>query len=130
MDIFKVIGVGLVGLCAAMLLKTTENRYAILAIVATGAIILVITLHSLGDAVVKLHAIIDKTGVDESLFAALLKIVGIGYLTEYTSEVCADAECASIGRKVAFAGKVAIFLLALPIVGALIDTVGGLIAEV
>ena len=119
MDIFKVIGVGLVGLCAAMLLKTTENRYAILAVVATGAIILVVTLHE----------IIDKTGVDESLFAALLKIVGIGYLTEYTSEVCADAECASIGRKVAFAGKVAIFLLALPIVGALIDTVGGLIAE-
>ena len=130
MDIFKVIGVGLVGLCAAMLLKTTENRYAILAIVATGAVILIITLNSLGDAVVKLHSIIDKTGVDESLFAVLLKIVGIGYLTEYTSEVCSDAECASIGKKIAFAGKIAIFLLALPIVKALMDTVGELISGV
>lgn len=128
MDIFKVIGVGLVGLCAALLLKTTDNRYAVLAVVATGAVILIVSLNSLGGAVVRLHEIIDSTGVDEALFASLLKIVGIGYLTEYTSEVCADADCASIGRKVAFAGKIAIFLLALPIVKALIDTVGGLIS--
>lgn len=128
MDIFKVIGVGLVGLCAALLLKTTDNRYAVLAVVATGAVILIVSLNSLGGAVVRLHEIIDSTGVDEALFASLLKIVGIGYLTEYTSEVCTDADCASIGRKVAFAGKIAIFLLALPIVKALIDTVGGLIS--
>lgn len=128
MDIFKVIGVGLVGLCAALLLKTTDNRYAVLAVVATGAVILIVSLNSLGGAVVRLHEIIDSTGVDEALFASLLKIVGIGYLTEYTSEVCADADCASIGRKIAFAGKIAIFLLALPIVKALIDTVGGLIS--
>ncbi len=130
MDVFKVIGVGLVGLCAAFTLKSAESRYAAIAVVATGAVILIIAVNALGDAVVGLHEIIDKTGVDQALFATLLKIVGIGYLTEYTSEVCSDAECASIGKKIAFAGKIAIFLLALPIVKALMDTVGELISGV
>ncbi len=130
MDVFKVIGVGLVGLCAAFTLKSAESRYAAIAVVATGAVILIIAVNALGDAVVGLHEIIDKTGVDQVLFATLLKIVGIGYLTEYTSEVCSDAECASIGKKIAFAGKIAIFLLALPIVKALMDTVGELISGV
>ena len=126
MEIFKVIGVGLIGVCAVIVLRATENRYAVLATVATGAVILIIALNSLQGAIVGLHGIIDKTGVDEELFATLLKIVGIGYVTEYTSELCADADCASIGKKVAFAGKIAIFLLAIPIVTALIGIVGEL----
>ena len=127
MELFKVIGVGLVGVCATLLLKNTDNRYAILAGIATGAVILIVALNSLSGVIVQLHALVDKTGVDSELFAALLKIVGIGYVTEYTASVCADADCASIGRKVAFAGKIAIFLLALPIVKALLDIVAQMV---
>ena len=127
MEMFKVISVGLVGVCATLLLKNTDNRYAILAGIATGAVILIVALNSLSGVIVQLHALVDKTGVDSELFAALLKIVGIGYVTEYTASVCADADCASIGRKVAFAGKIAIFLLALPIVKALLDIVAQLV---
>lgn len=127
MELFKVIGVGLVGVCATLLLKNTDNRYAILAGIATGAVILIVALNSLSGVIVQLHALVDKTGMDSELFAALLKIVGIGYVTEYTASVCADADCASIGRKVAFAGKIAIFLLALPIVKALLDIVAQLV---
>ena len=127
MELFKVIGVGLVGVCATLLLKNTDNRYAILAGIATGAVILIVALNSLSGVFVQLHALVVKTGVDSGLFAALLKIVGIGYVTEYTASVCADADCASIGRKVAFAGKIAIFLLALPIVKALLDIVAQLV---
>ena len=127
MELFKVIGVGLVGVCATLLLKNTDNRYAILAGIATGAVILIVALNSLSGVIVQLHALVDKTGVDSELFAALLKIVGIGYVTEYTASVCADADCASIGRKVAFAGKIAIFLLALHIVKALLDIVAQLV---
>ena len=109
------------------MLKNTDNRYTILAGIATGAVILIVALNSLSGVIVQLHALVDKTGVDSELFAALLKIVGIGYVTEYTASVCADADCASIGRKVAFAGKIAIFLLALPIVKALLDIVAQLV---
>ena len=69
MELFKVIGVGLVGVCATLLLKNTDNRYAILAGIATGAVILIVALNSLSGVIVQLHALVDKTGVDSELFA-------------------------------------------------------------
>ena len=69
----------------------------------------------------------DKTGVDNALFALLIKIIGVGYLTEYSVSLCNDFDCASIGKKLAFAGKIVIFLMALPVVKTLIDLVIGMI---
>ena len=123
MDIFKIVGIAIVGCVCTLLLKNTQSQYAMLSSLATGIIILIIALSSFSKVILSFQAIIDKTGVNSSLFATLLKIIGIGYITEYSQSVCADLDCASIGKKVSFAGKIAIFLLALPIIENLINTV-------
>ena len=123
MDVFKIVGIAIVGCVCTLLLKNTQSQYAMLSSLATGIIILIIALSSFSKVILSFQAIIDKTGVNSSLFATLLKIIGIGYITEYSQSVCADLDCASIGKKVSFAGKIAIFLLALPIIENLINTV-------
>ena len=123
MDVFKIVGIAIVGCVCTLLLKNTQSQYAMLSSLATGIIILIIALSSFSKVILSFQAIIDKTGVNSSLFSSLLKIIGIGYITEYSQSVCDDFECASIGKKVSFAGKIAIFLLALPIIENLINTV-------
>lgn len=123
MDVFKIVGIAIVGCVCTLLLKNTQSQYAMLSSLATGIIILIIALSSFSKVILSFQAIIDKTGVNSSLFSSLLKIIGIGYITEYSKSVCDDLECASIGKKVSFAGKIAIFLLALPIIENLINTV-------
>ncbi|MDE6211013.1 MAG: stage III sporulation protein AD [Clostridia bacterium] len=123
MDIFKIVGIAIVGCVCTLLLKNTQSQYAMLSSLATGIIILIIALSSFSKVILSFQAIIDKTGVNSELFATLLKIIGIGYITEYSQSVCEDLECGSIGKKVSFAGKIAIFLLALPIIENLINTV-------
>lgn len=123
MDIFKIIGIAVVGTVCTMILKNTQSQYAALSTLATGIIILIIALSSFTKVILSFQAIIDKTGVDSVIFASLLKIIGIGYLTEYSQSVCVDLGCDSIGKKLSFAGKIAIFLLALPIIENLIDVV-------
>ncbi|MCX4362521.1 MAG: stage III sporulation protein AD [Clostridia bacterium] len=123
MDVFKIVGIAIVGCVCTLLLKNTQSQYAMLASLATGIIILIIALSSFSKVIMSFQAIIDKTGVNRELFSTLLKIIGIGYITEYSQSVCEDLECASIGKKVSFAGKIAIFLLALPIIENLINTV-------
>ncbi|MDE5654459.1 MAG: hypothetical protein K2I46_02505, partial [Clostridia bacterium] len=112
-----------VGCVCTLLLKNTQSQYAMLSSLATGIIILIIALSSFSKVILSFQAIIDKTGVNSSLFSSLLKIIGIGYITEYSQSICEDLECASIGKKVSFAGKISIFLLALPIIENLINTV-------
>lgn len=127
MDIVRVIGVALVGAICVIILKNSQSSFAMLASIATGIIVLIVTLNSLGDVILAFQEIVEKTGIDNGLFALLLKIVGVGYLTEYSVSLCNDFECASIGKKLAFAGKIAIFLMAVPIVKTLIDLVAKLV---
>jgi stage III sporulation protein AD len=127
MDIFRVIGIGIIGAIASYVLKRNNSDYSALIIIATGIIILVLMLASLQDVILAFNRIIENTGVTPALYSALLKIVGIGYVTEYAQSICVDLDAASIGKKVSFAGKIAIFVLALPIVTALIDIIGMLI---
>lgn len=123
MDIFKIIGIAVVGAICTLILKNIQSQYAALSTLATGIIILIIALSSFTKVILSFQAIIDKTGVDNEIFSSLLKIVGIGYLTEYSQSVCVDLGCDSIGKKLSFAGKIAIFLLAMPIIENLINVV-------
>lgn len=127
MDIFKVIGIGIVGAVIAIMLKQTKSEFSVMAVLATGIIILILILNSLTDVIIAFNTIVEKSGISNELFSGLLKIIGIGYVTEYSASICNDMDCGSIGKKIQFAGKVSIFLMALPIVMALIDTVSKII---
>lgn len=127
MDIFRIIGVGLVGAVITVMLKSSKSEFSVLAVLATGIIILTIVLNSFSDVIVAFNKIVDKSGISNSLFTGLLKIIGVGYVTEYSSSICSDMDCASIGKKIQLAGKITIFLMALPIVMALIDTVSEIV---
>ena len=128
MDIVKVIGIGLIGAIAALLLCNARSEYAPMAVIAAGIVILIITLSALSDVIVAFEEIVDKTGLDRSLFSSLLKIIGIGYLTEYSVSLCNDLDCASIGKKISLAGKITIFLTALPIVMSLIKAISAIVS--
>lgn len=128
MDIVKVIGIGLIGAIAALLLRNARSEYAPMAVIAAGIVILIITLSALSDVIVAFEEIVDKTGLDRSLFSSLLKIIGIGYLTEYSVSLCNDLDCVSIGKKISLAGKITIFLTALPIVMSLIKAISAIVS--
>lgn len=127
MDIFKIIGIGIIGAVVTLMLKQTSSEYSVLAVLSTGIIILIMILNSLTDVVLAFNEIVEKSGIESELFNGLLKIVGIGYVTEFSASMCADMNAESIGKKINFAGKITIFLMAMPIVTALIDTVAKLI---
>jgi stage III sporulation protein AD len=62
-------------------------------------------------------------GVENGLLKMLLKIVGIGYLTEFASGLLIDFGSSSIADKITLAGKVTIVLLAIPVVESLLQLV-------
>ena len=67
--------------------------------------------------------IFNKTGVNSSLFVPVLKIVGIGYLCEFGANLCVDGGCNSVADKILFCGKIAILIIAIPIINSVIDVV-------
>lgn len=127
MILAKLIGIALIGVVAVSLLKTTKSEFAVFAVIATGVVMLVTMTGALRDVLLSFDELVRKSGVDDAVFSAVLKIIGVGYLTEYSASIAEDAGCASIARKLQFGGKVVIFLMSISIVTALVDVVGGLV---
>ena len=116
MDIFKIIGVGLVGGVLSMTVKQYKKEYAILVGLATVVVILFFTLDTLSTAIAQISLITEKSGVDVRYFVAVMKVVGVAYITQFGAEILRDGGENAIALKVELAGKVFILGLTLPIV--------------
>lgn len=123
MDILKVIGVGITGAIIANFIKNGKEEFTIFVTLATGIILLIYIMNSLGDVIIAFNKITDASGIDDRLFGTILKIIGIGYVTEYSANICSDFKYNSLGTKIQLAGKIAIFLMALPIITNLIELI-------
>ncbi len=121
--LFRFLCVGVLATVVIVLLRPTYPEVAMLTGVATGVVLLLMVADSLFDVVHAFYEIAQATQIDSDLFASVLKIIGVGYLTEFAANVCTDAGSKSVGDKILLGGKVTILVLALPIVKALINIV-------
>ncbi len=125
--IFRIVGISLIGVIVVLVLRSAKPEFAVFATIATGIVILVTLTSSLTQVILAFDGIVEKSGIDEGIFAAVLKIIGIGYLTEYSSSIANDAGCGSIAEKLQLGGKVVIFLVSISIVTSLVDVVTKLV---
>lgn len=125
--IFKLVGIAVIGVIVVSLLKSAKPEFAVFATIATGVVMVVTMLSALQSVVLAFDEIVQKSGIDDEIFNAVLKIIGIGYITEYSASVANDAGCASIAQKLQFGGKIVIFLMSISIVAALVDVVSALV---
>lgn len=116
MDIFKIIGIGLVGGILSMTVKQYKKEYAVLVGLVTVTVILFMTLDTLGDAIYSVRLITEQSGVDTRYFTAVMKVVGVAYVTQYGAEILRDGGEGAVALKVELAGKVFILGLTLPII--------------
>jgi len=123
MEIFKIVGIGLLTCVVATLIKQIRPEFYIVVILSGSVVILMMIVNELQVLFDYFLTIFGQTGLDYELFASILKILGVGYLTEFASGICVDSGNASIGDKIILAGKVLIVVLSLPIITSLLDII-------
>lgn len=123
MDIVKVVAVGLITVIASIIVKQVKPEIAVLINIAGSIVIIVMVIQLLQNVFGNFMNIFDKTGVSNSLFVPILKIIGIGYLCEFGANLCVDGGCNSIADKILFCGKISILIIALPVINSVIDVV-------
>ena len=120
MEFFKVIGVALVTAITVIILKSVKPELAFAAMLTGVIVILFAIIDMLRDTFVVFTELSALTGIDDSIVKILLKIIGIGYLTEFSSELLTDFGSTSLASKVELCGKITIFVLSIPILRALL----------
>lgn len=114
--IFKIIAIGLITCLATIVIKPIRSDFSVIIAIVGGLIILFIVIDYLSSVFETFRNIIGITGLNSNLYTLLLKIIGVGYLIEFTAGICADTGNSSLGDKVLLGGKIIILVMALPII--------------
>lgn len=121
--IFKIIAVGLITCVATLIVKPIRSDFSIIIAIVGGLIILFMIINYLTDVFNTFKSIIDFTNLNSNIYSLLLKIIGIGYLVEFTAGLCSDTGNNSLGDKVLLGGKIVIMVMALPIITSILDII-------
>ncbi|MEG1527739.1 MAG: SpoIIIAC/SpoIIIAD family protein [Clostridia bacterium] len=123
MNILQIVAFGIVATFMVIYLRPYSKETALLLGIGSGIIIIISVLDGLFDVAYTFYNLAEKTGINSGLFATVIKVIGIGYLTEFAGNMCIDADSRSIGDKIFFAGKICIMIVALPLITSLVEVV-------
>lgn len=123
MEIFQIAGIGILATVIVIILKDTRPEFALYISIVTGVIIFSFVLTKLVYVIDVLRVLSTKANMETTYFSTILKIIGIAYITEFSSQISRDAGEGSIAMKIELGGKVLIMVLAIPILLALMDLI-------
>lgn len=124
-DIIKIIGVAFVTAITAVILRSTKPELSF-AVTVTGVIvILLFIIDALENMLAVFSTITNTAGIDNGLLKILLKIVGVGYITEFGAGILNDFGSNAVADKVTLGGKIAIVVLSFPVIESLLKLVQG-----
>ena len=121
--IIKIIALAFVIVVCVMLIKQYRPEMALEVEVAGAVVLLAYILDLLKEAFTFFDYVLSVTGLSGELFVVLLKIIGVGYLVEFSANCCQDCGNSSVASKVLLAGKLTIFALSISIMKELIELI-------
>ncbi|MCI5721054.1 MAG: stage III sporulation protein AD [Firmicutes bacterium] len=123
MEILKIAALSLIAVILITIVKNYKKEFAIPTAVACSILILYYLLDSLRYGFTYITDFYNKLEYGKSYYPIIIKALAIAYITEFTSQLCKDAGESSIASKVELAGKIFIFIVAVPVFASIFNLV-------
>lgn len=123
MDMIKIAVIGLAAVLLAMQVKAQKSEYEIFITMAACICIfffLVTKLEIVIEAIEKMQGYIK---IDSKYTAILMKMIGITYVAEFSSNLCKDAGYHAVAGQIEMFGKLSILVISMPVLLALLETI-------
>ena len=119
---------GIAGLFLCIFLKDAKPEYALYVSLATGVCILLLATGKLSYLMEMLNRLKSYVPIDTAYLNALLKMVGITYVGQFSAGICRDAGYSSIAGQIEIFSRLAILVISMPVLTALMETIQGFLA--
>ena len=123
MEILKICAVGIVTAFCVLILKENKSDMALIVAIAGGCIILLMLVEYISGIFTTLKGLMEKAGIDGGIFKMLVKIIGIGYIVDFSAGIIEDSGSKSLSEKVVLGGKIIIMAMSLPILMKLFELI-------
>ena len=122
---FQAVMIGITGVFLALFLKQMKPEYAAFASVGTGLLLLLMAAERLSLVVENIRLLQDAISIQSAYIQALLKIIGITYISEFAADICRDAGYSAVAGQIGAVAKLPVLAVSMPILNALLQTVQG-----
>ena len=129
MQIFQIAAIAIVTALGVVILKNAKSDTAYLVGLAGGLVILLSILDLALGIFEAIGQLITRTGLDGGVVRAIVQIVGIGYITEFSAGICEDCGSKGLADKLVLGGKIIIMVVSMPIILTLFDTIASLLGQ-
>ena len=129
MDIFKIISIGVIGTFLSMTVRTYKAELGVLTALTTAFLLLFYTVPALNDVINGIKDLSENALVDGLYVKAIVKIIGIAYITQFSSELAKDANESLLSKKLELVGKISIIALMMPVISGLISAILDTVAD-
>ncbi len=125
--IYKIIAVGFLTIILSSSLKSVKSDYSLLVGICGGLIIFYLILNGVTDLFENLSLFQGSSKISPEIITALVKVMGIGYVTEICSDIAEDSGNKFVANNVVLGGKIAICVMIFPVVKSLFGAIISLI---
>ena len=115
--------IGVVGAVLAVQLKGGKAEYGIYISVAVSIVLFSFSVDRLGIFISTVDQIASYIDMDAGYLSAMLKMIGITYIAEFSSGICRDAGYQTIAGQIEIFAKLTILALGMPVLLALLETI-------
>ena len=125
------LAIGIVGMVVVMLaiqFKSVKPEYGIMISVAGCIFIFVYSLSRISDIVAIVDRLSSLTSVSREYIKILLKITGITFISEISSDIARDCGYMAVANQIQIFGKLSVLVISLPVFMELISSVGTLLS--
>ena len=127
-QIFQLVGIAFITAVAAILVKSTKPELAAVITIAGSIILLLFVFEVFRGSIGLFQEIADATGLNAVIVKTLLKMVGIGYIVEFSAGILNDFGQNSLADKLVLCGKILVLILAVPILESVLSLINDLLS--
>lgn len=102
-------------------LRTRLQEYGFLMLLIAVTITLIYAFSGMFGAVAKIQNLFERSGNANVYFTTVLKALGISYITSFAADTCRDFGLSALAQTAEICGKVAIFVLSVPLVTSVLE---------
>lgn len=128
MDALQIGIIGVAGALLAIQFKSGKTEYGIYISIALSILVFLGILGHLNVLIDTMKQISSYINMDTIYMSTLLKMLGITYISEFSSSICKDAGYQTIAGQIEIFGKLSVFVLSLPVLLALLEMVRGFLS--
>ena len=108
----------------AVYFKSIKSEYGLFISLVVCIVAMFFGISKLSYFMEAIEIIRQYIGLDNEYITIILKIIGISYEAEFTSDVCKDCGYGAMSNQIQTVGKLTVLGMSMPIVLALLETIG------